>query len=332
MSKLNWYEKLKGDPLPWLLEGEPWTHYKTMTDLLDFSETDKNVIQVKNELDNHPQIQSLIGNAAKWFPESITRHNVADLSHYQLMMLGEFGLTIKNDKILELCRIAGSHREKDGFAIRQTLPEKGAGSGNTDPNVTEWHSLPCDMPIITYSLLLSGFQDSIMAKNIEILKKNWENSTGWFCHFFFVEGIFKKLKAGCPMAGVMALQVFSLIPELRESIYSKNAFEPIKYHYESGKSLYFFGRGKKFWTLKYPFIWYNALYLADVLTRFQFLKGHPLVEELVQWIINSQDDTGRFKPTSIFMCYKDWEFSNKKMPSRWMTFLCCRILKRFYSE
>jgi len=95
----------------------------------------------------------------------------------------------------------------------------------------------------------------------------------------------------------------------------------------------------------------SALYRADVLTRFQFLKDHPLVEELVQWLIDSPDDTGRFKPTSIFMGYndspddtgrfkptsifmgyKDWEFSNKQMSSRWITFLCGRILKRYYSE
>lgn len=332
MSQLNWQEKLKGDPLPWLLEGEPWTRYKTMTDLLGLSETDKDVIQAKNELENHPQIQLLMTAAAQWFPQSITRHNVADLSHYQFMMLTDFGLTVKNNQILKLAEQAASHLENDAFAVRQTLPDKGEGFGKADPNAQEWHALPCDSPLITYSLLLSGFKSESILKNIEILKKNWENPPGWFCHFFFVAGIFKKLKVGCPMAGLMALQVFSLIPELKESEYSKNAFEPIKYHYESGKSLYFFGRGKKFWTLKYPFIWYNALYLADVLTRFQFLKGHPLVEELVQWIIDSQDDTGRFKPTSIFMGYKDWKFSNKKMPSRWITFLCSRILKRYYSE
>jgi hypothetical protein len=58
---------------------------------------------------------------------------------------------------------------------------------------------------------------------------------------------------------------------------------------------------KKSWTFKYPFVWYNAFYLADVLTRFDFLKEDEVVKELMTWIINSQDKQGRFNPTSIFM-------------------------------
>ena len=84
------------------------------------------------------------------------------------------------------------------------------------------------------------------------------------------------------MAGLMALQVFSRIPELKESEFARNACAPIKFHKDSGKSLYYFGRSKKFWTLKYPFVWYNALYLAGVLTRFESLKNYELVKELIE--------------------------------------------------
>ncbi|MDA3850385.1 MAG: hypothetical protein PF447_03855 [Spirochaetaceae bacterium] len=41
----------------------------------------------------------------------------------------------------------------------------------------------------------------------------------------------------------------------------RRAIEPLIYHRELGKSLYYFGRSKKFWTFKYPFVWYNALYI-----------------------------------------------------------------------
>ena len=169
-----------------------------------------------------------------------------------------------------------------------------------------------------------------VGKSVEALTTRWETPQGWFCHFPFVEGQFKKLQAGCPIAGLMALEVFSQIPDLKESVYAKNAFEPLKFHQEYGKSVYYFGRSKKFWTLKYPFIWYNALYLADVLTRFEFLRSDSLVTELISWIEESQDEGGRFKPTSTWMAYKEWDFANKKENSPWITFLCCRILKRWY--
>lgn len=218
------------------------------------------------------------------------------------------------------------------FAVRQTLPDKGEGFGKADPHAHEWHALPCDSPLISYALLLTGFQDDRLKKSIELIKNYWVTKQGWFCHFFFVEGIFKKHKIGCPMAGLMALRVFSGIPQLIESDYARNAFAPLKFHKDSGKSLYYFGRSKKFWTLKYPFVWYNGLYLADVLTRFDFLRKEPLVRELVAWIEASQDENGRFWPTSMFMAYKGWDFADKKEPSPWITFLCCRILKRWYEK
>lgn len=74
------------------------------------------------------------------------------------------------------------------------------------------------------------------------------------------------------------------------------------------------------------------MYLADVLTRFDFLKDEPVVKELIDWIIDSQDENGRFKPTSVFMNYKGWDFADKKNSSPWITFLCCRILKQYYDK
>ena len=76
---------------------------------------------------------------------------------------------------------------------------------------------------------------------------------------------------------------------------------------------------------------YNALYLGEVLSRFDFLKDELLVKEIIQWIVESQDENGHFKPTSMFMNYKGWDFADKKEPSPWMTYLCCKVLKQYYS-
>lgn len=112
----------------------------------------------------------------------------------------------------------------------------------------------------------------------------------------------------------------------------KNALEPLIYHKDYGKSMYYFGRSKRFWSFKYPYIWYNALYIGDVLSRFEAFKDEPVLKDVVSWIIESQDDEGKFVPTSMFRPYKEWDFANKKEPSPWMTFLSYRILKRYYSN
>jgi hypothetical protein len=326
----TWKEKLKNDPVPWLLESNPWTKYRTLVNLLELPDSSAEVQRAKEELFQDPQIRGLIKDTSGWFPQSITRHNDAKISHYKLMMLAEFGLDMQDQEIQNLVKLVMNRREEEMFAARQTLPQKGKGFEKPDPNANEWHAIPCDSPLILYSLMLLGVKSPQIVRAVEILKEKWKTEQGWFCHFFFVESQFKKLNIGCPMAGLMALQVFSLFPDLKESQYARNAFAPTAFHKDYGKTLYYFGRSKKFWAFKYPFVWYNALYLADVLTRFEFLHGHALVKELVAWIEESQDENGRFKPTSMFRAYKGWDFSNKKEPSPWMTFLCCRILKRWY--
>ncbi|MCR4422605.1 MAG: hypothetical protein NUV32_09065 [Exilispira sp.] len=91
------------------------------------------------------------------------------------------------------------------------------------------------------------------------------------------------------MARLQVLEMLSYLSEPDSNLII-NAFEPIKFHREFGKSLCYFGRSKRFWKLKYPYVWYNALYLADILTRFKILKNELLVKELIEWIKSSQND------------------------------------------
>ncbi|MBC8185827.1 hypothetical protein H8E88_32470 [candidate division KSB1 bacterium] len=256
---MSWQNILNGDPIPWLLESNPWTKYRTLVDLLDLPKDSSEVTAAYQELIKHPQIQTLINETTEWFPQCITRHNVPYLSHYKFLMLAECGIEKKEKQIQEIIKKATSHIKENSFSIMQILPQKGEGFPKPDPDATEWHALPCDSPLITYTLLLLDYADERIQKSIDKLKEHWKTKQGWFCNFFFVESQFKKFQIGCPMAGLMALQVFSLVPGLKESEYAQNAYEPIKFHKDYGKSIYYFGRSKKFWTFKYPFVWYNAL-------------------------------------------------------------------------
>ncbi len=223
------------------------------------------------------------------------------------------------------------HIENDTFAIKQAIPKKGFNV-KINEKFDEWHSLPCDSPIISSTLYRLGNRSNKLIKSIEIIKEKWRSKTGWFCHLFFVNSQFKKHNVGCMMAGLEALELFSFFQDTLDRRLITNAFKPLQYHKEYGKSLYYFGRSKKFWTFKYPFVWYNALYIADVLSRFNVFKQEELLKEIIEWILKSQDNNGRFKPTSMFRHYKNWDFANKKENSPWITFICCKILKQYYSQ
>jgi hypothetical protein len=330
----SWTSKLKNNPTDWLLDSNPWTKYKTLTELLEVNVSDNKVQEAKNELLGNEKIMALIDEANNWMPTSAARNSDAKISYFKLKALAEFGIKSSDLNIQEIVDKAEEHIIDDFFGVRGTTPERPKKGEKYEPQdlaADVWHISPCNSPVITTALLELGVKNELVTKSIDALMNKWVNKEGWFCHFFFVESQFKKLQIGCPIAGLQALEIFSKVPELKESAQVHFAFEPIKFHKEFGKTLYYFGRSKKFWTLKYPFVWYNALYLADVLTRFENLKDEPVVKELVNWIIDSQDAEGKYKPTSIFMNYKGWDFANKKEASPWITFLCCRILKQYFN-
>lgn len=330
----NWIEKLNDNPVEWLLRSNPWTKFRTLTDLMDLNESDDKVVAAKSDLINHENIISLAQETKDWLTISATRNSDPKITYFKLRALADFGLKNTDLDLQETVDKASEHVIENMFGVRGQTPErprKGEKYEKTDLEADVWHISPCNSPVITYALMELGVKNELVNNSIQALKDKWINNEGWFCHFFFVDSQFKKLQIGCPIAGLQALDVFSKVLELKESKHSKFAFEPIKFHKEYGKTLYYFGRSKKFWTFKYPFVWYNALYLADVLTRFDFLKDQPVVIELIDWILKSQDKDGKFKPTSVFMNYKGWDFSNKKEPSPWITFLCCRILKQYFN-
>jgi hypothetical protein len=317
--------KIDNNIIDWLLGSNAYVHYATRVNLLNENISKIETDRLISEMLKDTNIKNLFVETENYFPSIARRHTDSKLSHYKIRLLTDFGFTYKNGLKTQI-DIIKQHHHDGKYAIRQTLPIKNYGQS------IEWNALPCDNPLLLYIIKKSGAADKQTEIQIDSLKELWSSSKGWFCHLPFVESQFKKEQYGCPMAGLFTMELFSLDKELKESKYSKNAFDTLVYHYELGKSIYYFGRGKKFYTFKYPFVWYNALYLGEVLTKFSFARKHILVKDIVKWIESGQDNEGKYKPTSIFLEYKNWDFGNKKECSPWITYLCYKILKQYYEE
>lgn len=310
---------MDNEAINWLLESNPWTKYAVFKNIV---KADPSILkEAKEELLNDEKIKGLIAELKDWYPDRYTRHNDPKISHYKLMLLAELGIDKDDPGIKEIITKVKEHMDDGQYAMKQCLPVKGGESPEG------WHALPCDSPIILYTLLLLGDRSEVTLNAARILYEKWQDPEGWFCNFSFVNGQYKKLKAACPMAGLMALQVFSLIDKYRESVSATNAFNSLVYHKELGKNLYYFGRSKKFWTFKYPFVWYNALYMAEVVNKFPQFRDTELFKELYNWIKDTLDSSGNIKPTSMFRIYKDWDFADKKYPSPWLTYKSRLITK-----
>lgn len=69
-----WLDKLNNNPIPWLMESNPWTKYQTLSNLLDDADPNEMKLQ-KSALLSHPLIQKKINETENWFEHASGRHN-----------------------------------------------------------------------------------------------------------------------------------------------------------------------------------------------------------------------------------------------------------------
>ncbi len=86
--------------------------------------------------------------------------------------------------------------------------------------------------------------------------------------------------------------------------------------------------GTDFRKLKVPFVWYDLGHVLEALTHFVWLREDERLQEMAELLRSKADDQGRFTLESVWTAWKDWEFGQKKQPSRWLTLLAWRLLKR----
>jgi hypothetical protein len=68
--------------------------------------------------------------------------------------------------------------------------------------------------------------------------------------------------------------------------------------------------------------------VLDVLSQFSWLRDDHRLKEMVRLIKDKEDENGRFKPESIWMAWRGWDFGQKKEPSRWVTLIAHRAFQR----
>ena len=94
------------------------------------------------------------------------------------------------------------------------------------------------------------------------------------------------------------------------------------------KHPYLFKMGSDFRKLKAPLIWYDLLHVADVLSQFTWVRNDHRFLDMINVLTTKANSSMQFTPESVWTAWEDWEFGQKKNPSRWITFLVLRILKR----
>jgi len=326
----DWTCPLVPDPIPWLLEeGPPWVRYRTLTDLLGCAEHDPRVREARQAMLTHPHVRGLIAHAGQWPGQALERHNDARHPLHSLTVLADFGLRADDPGMRALVRKVMRHQAPQGaFQTLVRLPRAFGGSGQA-----AWTWVLCDAPSLLYALAAYGRAADEKVQRSARSLAGLVRDNGWPCAAGAELGRFRgpgSKNDPCPLSNLLALKALSLFPDLAGEATLRPGIEMLLAHWEhaSGRRHYLFGAGSGFRKLKYPFVWYDILHSAEVLTRLPAARGDPRLGAMLQAILDRRDRDSRFTPESIWKAWAGWDFGQKRLPSAWLTFVVLRLLRR----
>lgn len=181
---------------------------------------------------------------------------------------------------------------------------------------------------------LGLLEDSRLQRAYDWLIKRQRLDGGFWCKDTGqIDGPREK-EPSCAMATMFALGALAQNPELRNGETAKKGVDFLFECWQNRGKIKYAGHdsqvGKDWHKLKYPFTDYKILKFLDVLSQFDHAKQRLQESEMVKLLLSKQDEGGRFTPESIHKVWLDFDFGQKERPSRWITFLALRIVKRIY--
>lgn len=315
-------------PIEWLLEGEGWVAYRTRRDLLGQDETDEAVQSARASMLADARVQKLVAELGEWPGKVIASHKSAGQPFHKLTFLAELGLLAGDPGMDRILARILAHRSAEGpFQLMANIPEYHGGTGRE-----LWGWALCDAPLILYALAKFGLQDDpAVRKAVEFLS-GLVRENGWPCAVsqeLNFRGPGRK-EDPCPFATLAMLKALSAFDDLRDGPACRSGAETLLELWRESltRHPYIFYMGTDFRKLKAPLVWYDLLHVLDVLTRFEWLRGDERLGDMLAVMAAKADAQGRFTPESVWMQWKDWDFGQKKGPSRGLTLLAWRAMQR----
>jgi hypothetical protein len=320
---------MKDKTVEWLLQGEPWIEYRTRLDLLNQPENDPQVVAARKGMLADAKIQSLLTELMDWPGIVLNSHKSASQPFHKLEFIADLGLNINDPPVKKIFQRVMKHQSKQGpFQLPTNVPTHFGGSGKD-----EWAWALCDAPVLLYALIQMGLgEDQRVQSAIKYLNE-LVRENGWPCAASPELGKFRgpgRKDDPCPYATLVMLKVLAQIPELRESKSAKIGVETLLSLWDKSQEQhpYMFFMGTDFRKLKAPLFWYDILHVLDVLSHFKWAGKDKRFKAMLDVAVSKADKDGQFIPESIWTAWKDWDFGQKKVPSKGLTFYVQRILKR----
>jgi len=309
-------------PIDWLLTREPFVQYRTLVDLFDRPEVDKEVVATRRVVSKHRLIRQILDKQNRdgywgtprdiytWWPKK-------DTTFWMIGVLADLGFTREDRRIARACE----------YVFSTQLPSGGFGCAPPP------RPYPCFTGILTESLAKLGCgPDSRLNEAYEWLTSRQRLDGGFWCKTTGLPGGPREEEPSCAFATLCVLGALAQNPELRNSTVARKSAAFLFECWDNRGKIKYAGHdsqiGKGWEKLKYPFTDYRILKYLDVLSQLEFARNDHRMMPIMSVLMAKQDEEGRSYPESIHRVWSDFDFGQKKAPSRWVTLLVYRIAKR----
>lgn len=312
----------KSELLRWLLDGEPWVIYRTLKDLLNQDESQADVAAARQAVSKHKLITAILDRQHSqgywgkpkdihtWWPRK-------DTTFWMLGVLADLGLTLENPHMARAAE----------YILNLQLPE--GGFWGFEP----YKAAECHTAILLEALVKVGLADDArIHRAFRWLLSRQRLDGGWWCKDTGQMAGPREKEPSCPFATMFVLGALAQRPELQKHSASQRAVDFLLSCWDNKGKLKYPGHdsqiGAGWEKLKYPFTGYRILKFLDVLSRFPVARGDSRTQEILNLLRAKADEHGRFQPESIVKVWTDFDFGQKKEPSRWLTFLAWCVMRR----
>jgi len=166
-----------------------------------------------------------------------------------------------------------------------------------------------------------------LSKGIETIAR-LSFASGWPCAVSPELGSWRgpgKKTDPCPYATLVSLKLLLEEPEKWKGEIEKGA-DCLLGLWERSRTdhPYIFSMGSDFRKPKLPWLWYDIVHVADVLSRRPGIGKDERFKDMLATLDAASGPAG-FVPASIYLAFKGWDFGQKKEPSEWLGFARARI-------
>jgi hypothetical protein len=346
-SMINWPKILNESPINWLLEeSNPSVRYFTMHDILNKPADSADVLATKKAISKSIVVEKILlklNSGGYWENPNSPYFPKYKSSYWTVMVLARLGMDSTNDKVRKACEFLFSYQNDGGGFSCETQAtalkeyehrrKRGKEMPSKDEFVTSHiyeNQLSCLTGNMVAAFLQIGYVDDPRVKKaIQWLVRIQNKDGGWLCPYWKAHA---RDKHGCFMGTICPMEAFSELPrhdlteEMKKTI--SNGAEFLLMHRLFKGEHHNFGIIKKSWLeLSFPWFGYNILRSLDVLTKLDYGKDERM-NDAVEILLQKRKTNGTWILENTPTARMQTNLETKGQPSKWITLIALRVLKR----